>query len=135
MPPNSAYSNRYYGMILPNGSSNSFYAWNDSGTYKIRTSFYEEDSHKLVDVSTCALHDKVADEIILNVTNALSKAKISVYDERRNTGFLKHIIVRVAKNTGETMVILVASDNRFQGKNNFLKYLDKKNGKLHHYGH
>lgn len=96
-------------------------------TYKIRTSFYEEDSHKLVDVSTCALHDKVADEIILNVTNALSKAKISVYDERRNTGFLKHIIVRVAKNTGETMVILVASDNRFQGKNNFLKYLDKKN--------
>ena len=39
MPPNSAYSNRYYGMILPNGSSNSFYAWNDSGTYKIKTSY------------------------------------------------------------------------------------------------
>lgn len=47
MPPNSAYSNRYYGMILPNGSSNSFYAWNDSGTYKIRTSFSQMSMPKI----------------------------------------------------------------------------------------
>ena len=34
-------------MILPNGSSNSFYAWNDSGTYKIRTSFSQMSMPKI----------------------------------------------------------------------------------------
>ena len=40
MPKNSAYTDRRFGMILPNGASNSVYVWGE-GTYKIRTSFSE----------------------------------------------------------------------------------------------
>ena len=48
---------------------------------------------------------------------------MTAYDERRETGFLRHVLVRRSFSTGELMVVLVAATPRFPLQKPFLKAL------------
>ena len=114
---------------------------------------YREDSHEVVNVSGCLLEDETADAIIEEIKRLVPSFKMKIYDEDRGTGFLRHVLVRVAKrhesnkipredglnrnnsqnisnreksDKKEYMVILVTGEVQFNGKNNFIKALRSK---------
>jgi len=89
------------------------------------TAFYEENSHRMVSVSECKLHNSLGNDIIKAVTKAINKNKIRVYNEEFKTGLLKHIVVRVGMYTNEAMVILVTKEKAFPGRNNLMKDVKK----------
>lgn len=86
---------------------------------------YQEGSHKVVPVDACLLEDKKADDIIATIRGMLRSFKIKTYDEDYGQGLLRHVLIRVGRNSGQIMVILVLTSPILPSKNNFVKALLK----------
>ena len=84
---------------------------------------YEENSHRVVPTDCCLLNDEKADKIIVSIRGLLKSFKIKTYNEDTGYGLLRHVLVRVGKNSGQIMVVLVLASPILPGKNNFVKAL------------
>jgi len=86
---------------------------------------YEENTHHVIPIKECLIHNKKADEIINSIRGMLKSFKIKTYDEDTGYGFLRHVLVRSGFTSGEIMVVLVVASPVFPSKNNFVKVLLK----------
>ena len=93
---------------------------------KMKAGFYSANSHNVVNIDNCLLHDEKTNQLIKSLKQTVSKCHIEVYDEHSGRGFLKHIQIRRAIVTDETMVTLVTNEKNFRGKKNFISTLLKK---------
>lgn len=93
--------------------------------HKYEFGFYEEDSHKIIPYNRCLLHEEISDKIIKKIQSLLRRYRVSIYDENRNRGLLRHVLIRRAIVTDQTMVVLVCNDNVFKGSKNFCNELIK----------
>ena len=62
---------------------------------------------KILDISTCHIQAPIANKI-LGIIKELTK-DLEPYNIREHTGFLRNVMIRVGKNTGEVMVNIVTS--------------------------
>lgn len=86
---------------------------------------YEEKSHRIVPIDKCLLDNEKADEIMGTICRLAKSFKYRPYNEDSRRGFLRHILIRTAHNTGEVLVTLVVAEPMFPSKNNFVKALVK----------
>ncbi|WP_081795349.1 23S rRNA (uracil(1939)-C(5))-methyltransferase RlmD [Butyrivibrio sp. MC2021] len=91
---------------------------------------YSEGSHDVVPVDNCLLEDQKADAIIASIRGMLKSFKIKTYDEDNGFGLLRHVLIRIGRNTGEIMVVLVTVSPIFPSKNNFVKALRKEHPEI-----
>lgn len=91
---------------------------------------YEENSHRVVPTDSCLLNDMKADEIIVSIRGLLKSFKIKTYNEDTGYGLLRHVLIRVGKNSGQIMVVLVLASPILPGKNNFVKALRAKHPEI-----
>ena len=90
---------------------------------EIISGVYQSSTHNIVKTEKCLIEDKKADEIILTIRRLVKDFKLTVYDERRGNGFLRHVLVKRGFATNEIMVVLVTGTGVFPSKNNFIKAL------------
>lgn len=90
---------------------------------EIISGIYEEGTHNVLPVTDCRLEDKKAQEIIATIRDLVKSFKLTVYNEDSGYGLLRHVMVRMAKNTGQIMVTLVTASPVFPSKKNFSKAL------------
>ena len=97
------------------------------GVYRGKTvaGVYQSSTHNIVDIDSCLLTDKRADEIFTAVKKLLKSFKLKPYDEKTGTGFLRHLLVKTAFKSGETMVVLVTAAREFPKKRSFINALVK----------
>ena len=93
-----------------------------SKTKKVVSGIYEEHSHKIVTVDDCLIQNEIINKILKSINIALSKNKIKPFV---NGGVVKHVLVRHAMKTNETMVCIVTPTELFPGRANFVKDLLK----------
>lgn len=93
---------------------------------EVTSGIYKEYTHKVVQIDECIVQDKIANDIILTVRNLAKSFKYIPYNEDNGEGFLRHILVRTAMNTGQVMVVLIVAKKIFPSKNNFVKALLEK---------
>ena len=86
---------------------------------------YEKNSHRIVDVESCLIEDKISTAIIRDIKELMPSFKIKPYNEDSGYGLLRHVLVRRGFSTGEVMVVLVLSSPILPSKNNFVKALLK----------
>lgn len=70
--------------------------------------FYAPRSHRVIPVEDCPLQPKIFSDIIAAVLEYINSRGISVYDEKTNTGHLRHIYLRKGAHSGEIMLCLVS---------------------------
>ncbi|MBO4638104.1 MAG: 23S rRNA (uracil(1939)-C(5))-methyltransferase RlmD [Clostridiales bacterium] len=87
---------------------------------------FAEGSHKICQVSSCLIEDKIAADIEREVMFLVKRYKMTIYDEKSRKGLLRGVLVRTAKETGEVMVVVVTSAEEFKGRRNFTDTLIKK---------
>src|SRR5699024_11056552 len=58
-------------------------------------------------MDTCIIQDEVNDDMVDVVREIATKLGITAYDEKKDRGILRHIVVRTGARTGETMVVLI----------------------------
>ena len=97
---------------------------------KIEAGNYYEGSKNIVPVNKCYLEDVRADSIIPDVAELLHSFKMKIYNDRTGYGNFRYSLVRVGKNTGEIMLILVTRSPVFPSKNNFVKALREKHPEI-----
>lgn len=87
---------------------------------------YEESTHKIVPIHECLLHDDETNSLLSQIQFLLKKYRVSIYNEKRRVGFLRHVLIRRAFKTNQTLVVLVTTDSVFKGSKNFCQELIKK---------
>lgn len=70
--------------------------------------FYSERSHRVIQVDKCALQPELFAEITRFVTEQADRLRISVYNEEKHEGVLRHIYLRQGHYSGEVCLCLVA---------------------------
>ena len=117
---------KIYGMDDPYHYRNKVHAvFGRDRRGKIISGVYKEGTHTILPVDKCLIEDEKADEIIVSIRGLLPSFKIRVFDEDTGYGFLRHVLVRTTRATGEIMVVLVTASPVFPSKNNFVKALRK----------
>ncbi|WP_226584062.1 23S rRNA (uracil(1939)-C(5))-methyltransferase RlmD [Halobacillus litoralis] len=86
---------------------------------------YAQNTHEIIPMDRCLIHDPKADEIVESIKDYMRNSKMQPYNEDTGRGFLRHVLIKVGKVSGEIMVVLVAASSEFKGKNNFVKSLRK----------
>lgn len=87
---------------------------------------YQSSKGGVTAVDRCAVNDERADRIIKAVKKTALSLKIPVWCSYNGKGFLRHVLVRIAKNTGEIMVIISGTADSFPSKAAFVKSLTEK---------
>lgn len=90
---------------------------------RLYSGIYQAGTHRVIPVEKCMLEDKMAAKIIASVVDFANVFYLSAYDEDRHTGLLRHILVRAAVATGEYLVVLVMSKDRFPEEKEFVEAL------------
>ncbi len=86
---------------------------------------YEKNSHRIVAVESCRIEDEKAREIICTIRELSRSFRIKIYDEDTGYGLLRHVLIRVGRQTGQYLVVLVLASPILPDKNNFIKALCK----------
>ncbi len=97
---------------------------------RIISGVYQSSTHRIVPVDRCLIEDEKADEIIVTVRNFLKSFKLTAYDEYREEGWLRHVLVKRGFATNQIMVVLVTSGPIFPSKRNFVGALLKKHPEI-----
>lgn len=92
---------------------------------KVLPGIYEEGTHRVLPVKGCMIENEKAAEIIQSTAKLIQDFKIKVYNEDSGYGLVRHLLVRMAVNTGEIMLTIVTANPMFPSKNNFVKALRK----------
>lgn len=74
---------------------------------EIACGFFAKRSHRVVNADDCNLQSIEFKEIKNEIVNFIKENKLSVYDEHTNEGEIRHIYLRKAVETDETMVCIV----------------------------
>ncbi len=95
--------------------------------------FYSKGSHRIIENNCCYIQNRVIDILSKNVFDELIKLNFVGYDEEKNTGDIRHILIRRGYHTQETMVIIIVNkkellrDSRF---NTLVQNLIEKNDNI-----
>ncbi|MGL5951246.1 MAG: 23S rRNA (uracil(1939)-C(5))-methyltransferase RlmD, partial [Cetobacterium sp.] len=73
--------------------------------------FFKRKSHDVFQVEDNMLNSVLGNKIITELKTILNKSKVTVYDEKKHSGILRHIMVRT-NSFNEAMVVLVVNDSK-----------------------
>ncbi|NTU21257.1 23S rRNA (uracil(1939)-C(5))-methyltransferase RlmD [Brevibacillus sp. HB1.2] len=88
--------------------------------------FYAEKSHSIIDMNECLIQHQANDDAVAAVKQAATKLNIKAYDETRNTGLLRHVVVKVGVKTGEVMVVLVTTKEQIPQRDQLVEAIRAK---------
>lgn len=74
---------------------------------------YQERSHHLVDLETCSVQMPATIHVMRGVVALMEELDVSTYSEKRGTGLVRTVVVRVAQGTGEVQVVFVTTNAPF----------------------
>ena len=60
---------------------------------KYEYGLYEETSHRIVPMKSCLLHDDETHQVLSTIQKILKKYRVSIYDEKKNRGFLRPVLM------------------------------------------
>ena len=92
----------------------------------VASGIYREGSHKLVPVRECMIEDPEADAVLSSVRELVRSFGIPSYDEDNRTGAIRHVLIRRAVATDQTLVVIVSGSRTFRPKEAFIRALVEK---------
>lgn len=78
---------------------------------KIKCGFFKPKSHETIPIDDCLLQPEIFSKISEDVCQIMQEQKISVYDEKSNSGSLRHIFLRKGYHSNEIMLVIVSKNN------------------------
>ena len=90
---------------------------------KIVSGFYEENSHKIIDLDECLMHSDLQNEIAKYIKQLVKEYKIKPYDEDKKVGILRYVLIREAIKTKEILITFVTASEVFPARSDITKNL------------
>ena len=86
---------------------------------------WQSSSGRIVKTDSCGLEDPRAAVIVRAIRKLLPSFRIKTFDEKTGKGFLRFVMVRIGKQSGQILVALGTNKGPFPGKNEFTQALLK----------
>jgi 23S rRNA (uracil1939-C5)-methyltransferase len=83
--------------------------------------FYAKRSHTIIEHSVCDIQPEHINTICSVVREFLDTDNISIYDETRHIGLVRHLMLRTGMKTGDMMIVLVINGHVLPHKSLFVK--------------
>lgn len=93
---------------------------------RIVAGFYKSGSHEIADTPTCLIQSEEADRLMVALKEKAAEFDLAPYDENTGLGQLRHLVVRKAHVTGETMIILVTKSRKLNRLGELVEFLLKQ---------
>lgn len=87
--------------------------------------FYKQNTHKIVQMDSCAIQTKDADSILKTIKDLMVKYRLSAYEEDKRKGILRHVLIKKGFSTNQIMVVLITNVNSFPNRKEIVKELVK----------
>lgn len=68
-------------------------------------------THEIIPIHKCYIQNEEAERLAKFVFNFMVKNNISIYDEKKGTGLIRHIVTKIGIKTDEIMCIIVINGN------------------------
>ena len=93
---------------------------------EVVSGIYREGTHKLIPVRDCMIEDREADAVLMAIRELVRSFSIPPYDEDSGFGAIRHVLIRRAVATDQTLVVLVSGSPTFKPKDAFIRTLVQK---------
>jgi len=80
---------------------------------KIIMGMYQRNSHEIVDIDTCLLQSPLGNRLLAGVRQWLMTSQISIYDEQKHQGLLRHVMIRTNKSDSQALLTFVVNGALF----------------------
>ena len=87
--------------------------------------FYARRTHSIISMEECYIQSEINENIFEVVRTFIEKYDISIYDEIKHQGLVRHIITRVGFATGQVMVCLVINGKKLAYQDKLIEELIK----------
>lgn len=87
---------------------------------------YKRDSHDILDISSCALHNPLINRIVAVVKKGITKGKVPIYNPKSGQGLLRYLLIRVAEPENRAMVVLVTSKRSYNELHHLAAHISKE---------
>lgn len=81
-----------------------------SSTGQVQAGYYRQGSHQLVNLNQCPIQDARLNPLLAEIKQDIQEQGWSIYNEKRHHGKLRHLSLRIGRNTGEILLTLVSTD-------------------------
>ena len=71
---------------------------------------FAQRSHTIIPIQNCKIQTEISQEIARSIIEFIKENKISIYDEEKQSGAIRHIVIKVGKYTKQIMCILVVNE-------------------------
>lgn len=93
---------------------------------KVVMGMYSASSRRLVDVSDCLVQHPLINKTLQTARDISEKLGISIYDEKKHEGVLRHLVARISFATGEIQLVLVTRTKTFPQEQAFVAEMCKQ---------
>ena len=80
-------------------------------------------THEIIPIDTCYIQNEQTEKIAKYIFNYLINNNISFYNEKTQTGLIRHIVTKIGIKTNEIMCIIVVNGNSFPKENELVAEL------------
>ena len=87
---------------------------------------FAKGTHRIIATEQCFLENEKAQEIVRAIRSMMERYKIEPYDENRQVGFMRHVVVRIGHKSQEVLVTLVTNSLEFPSSKSFCRELVKR---------
>lgn len=93
---------------------------------KYEYGLYEENTRQVIPFQRCLLHEDIMDDILMFLQAYFKKYRFSIYDPYKNKGLLRHVLIRRAVVSDETMVVFICNEKILKGSKKLCQELIRK---------
>ncbi|WP_438763597.1 23S rRNA (uracil(1939)-C(5))-methyltransferase RlmD [Enterococcus sp. AZ194] len=95
-------------------------------TKRVEAGLYRADSHELVPIDDCLVQEEQTTVVMNTIVQLLNKYELPIYDERKNSGIFRTIMVRIGIQTQEIQVVFITSTQKFPQKNALVREINQR---------
>ncbi len=87
---------------------------------------YQPNSHQLVAIDECLVQEKPTQELINTVMRLVNFYQLPIYNERKNSGILRTLMVRIAIQTGELQLVFITNSKKLPHQKELIAAITQK---------
>ena len=92
----------------------------------VQIGVYAQRSHEIIPMRKCFIQNEIAEKIAFAVYRFIKEKGIEAYNEKQQTGILRHIVIKVGIRTHEIMCILVVNNKKIPYESQLVDMLVKE---------
>ncbi len=93
---------------------------------KAQIGVFAERTHEIIPMQKCFIQNEVAEKIAFAIYKFIKQKGIEPYNEKEQTGILRHIVIKVGMRTHEIMCILVVNNKKIPYESQLVDMLVKE---------